>query len=118
MFADDTSIIFSNSDFTDYATEFIAAFDKINLWFTINSLSLNLNKNNYVHFTAKSNTKINININFEDIQINNIYNIKFFGLTTDNTLSWKKYTEQLAPNLSTVGYSIRSLKSVLSQKKV
>ena len=40
----------------------------------INSLSLNLNKTNYVHFTAKSNTKFYININFEDIQINNIYN--------------------------------------------
>jgi len=26
-----------------------------------------------VHFTAKSNTKIDRSINFEDVQINNIY---------------------------------------------
>jgi len=90
LFTDDTSIIFSNSNSTDYATEFIVTFDKINLWFTINSLSLNLYKTNYVHFTAKSNTNIDINIKFKDIQINNIYNIKFPGLTTDNTASWKK----------------------------
>jgi len=38
--------------------------DKINLWFTIYSLSLNL-KTNYVHFTVKSNTKIDVNIKFE-----------------------------------------------------
>jgi hypothetical protein len=44
----------------------------------------------YVHFTAKSNTNIDININFKDTEINDIYNIKFLGLTIDNTLSWKK----------------------------
>jgi len=79
-------------------------FDKINLWFAINSLSLNLNKTNYVHFAAKSNTKIDVNIKFEEIQINNIYNIKFLQLTIDNTLSRKKQIAQLAPKLSSVLY--------------
>ena len=51
-------------------------FDKINMWSAINPLSLNLNKTNYVHFTAKTNTKTHININFEDTQINNINNKK------------------------------------------
>jgi len=87
LFADDTSIKFSNSDSTDHAKEFIMTFDKINLWFAINSLSLNLNKTNFVHFTAKSNTKLDINVYFEYIQLNNIYNIKFLGLIIDNTLS-------------------------------
>jgi len=118
LFTYDTSIIFSISDSTDYATEFIVTFDKINLRFAINSLSLNFNKINYVHFTAKTNTEIDININFEDIQINNIYNIKFLGLTIDNILSWKKQIEQLASKLSSVGYSIRSLKSVMFQKSL
>jgi len=90
LFANNASIIFSNSDSTDYVTEFIMTFDKIDIWFAINSLSLNLNKTNYVHFTVKTNTKIHININFEDTQINNINNKKILGLTIDNTLSWKK----------------------------
>jgi len=90
LFADDTSIVFSNSDITDYATEFTVTYGNINLWFTISSLSLNLNKTNYVHFTGKPITKIDININIEDIQINNMYNIKFLGSTIDNTLLWKK----------------------------
>jgi len=90
LFADDTSIIFSNYDITDYATEFIATFGTINLWFTINSLSVNLNETNYVHFTGKSNTKFDININIDDIQINNICNTKFLESTIDNILSWKQ----------------------------
>jgi len=35
MFADDTSIIFSNSESTDYATELVVPLDKINLCFAI-----------------------------------------------------------------------------------
>ena len=53
LFNEDTSTKFSNSDSTDYATKFVMTFDKINFWFAINSLSLNLNKTNYVHFKAK-----------------------------------------------------------------
>jgi hypothetical protein len=79
LFTDDNSVIFSTSDSTDYATEFVVTFDKIHLWFAISSLSLNLNKTNYMHFIAKTNTEININLDFNDIQINNIYNIKFLG---------------------------------------
>jgi hypothetical protein len=59
--------MFYNSNSNDYATEFIATFDKIKFRFAINSFSVNLNKTNYVHFTAKSKSKIDININFEDI---------------------------------------------------
>jgi len=118
LFADDTSTKFSTSDSTDHGPEFIMTFDKINLQFAINSLSLNLNKTNFVHFTAKSNTKLDINIYFEYIQFHNIYNIKFFGLTIGNTLSWKIQIEQLASKLSSAGYSIRSLKSIMFQKSL
>ena len=69
-----------------------------------------------MHFTAITNTKIDININFEDMEINNICNIKFLGLTVDNAVSWMKQIEQLASNLSSAGYSMRSLKSIMSPK--
>jgi len=83
-----------------------------------NPLSLNLNKTNCMHFTAKWNTEIDISINFEDIQVNYIYNIKYLGLPLDNTLSWKKQIEQLTPRLTSVGYSVISFKSVMSQKSL
>jgi hypothetical protein len=53
--------------------------DKINKWFMVNSLSLNFNKTNYMHFSSKSN----INVNYGDVQINNTCNIKFLGLIID-----------------------------------
>jgi len=69
-----------------------------------------------MRFTAKWNTKIDISIRFEDIQINNIYNVKYLASPIDNTLSWKKQIEQLTPRLSSVGYCFISFKSVMSQK--
>jgi len=58
-----------------------------------------------------------LNINFEDIQIN-IYNIKFLGLTIDNTLSCKNQIKQVSSKLSSAGYSIRPLESVMSQERL
>ena len=57
MFPDDSSVTFPNPDSTDEATEFIVTFDKTKVWCAVSSLSLNLNKTNYVHFTADVNSK-------------------------------------------------------------
>jgi hypothetical protein len=62
--------------------------------------------------------KLIFNINFEDIQIKYIYNVKFLGLAIDNTLSYKKQIKQVAYKLSSAGYSFRSLESVMSQKSL
>ena len=58
LFADNTSLIFSNSDSIGYAPEFTAIFDKIDLFFAIDSLSLSLNKTNYVDFATNEIQKL------------------------------------------------------------
>jgi len=58
LFSDNTSIIFYNSDSTDYATEFIATFDKINFMVRNQFIIVNLNATSYVHCTSKTNIKI------------------------------------------------------------
>jgi hypothetical protein len=40
------------------------------------------------------------------------------GLTLDNTLSWKTHIDQLRPKLNMASYVIRSLRSVISAKKL
>jgi hypothetical protein len=90
--------------------------DKINKWFVINLLSLNLNKTNYVHFLSKSITKFNINVNYKDVQINNTHHTKFLGLILDKTLSWKDQTNQLVTKLSAASYPNRILSAVMTQE--
>jgi hypothetical protein len=55
LYADDTSILCSNSDMVEHEKVLKTILDKINKWFVINSLSLNFNKTNYMHFSSISN---------------------------------------------------------------
>jgi hypothetical protein len=57
----------------------------------------------------------NINVTHGDTQIHNICNVKFLGLITDNTLSWKYHINQLAIKLSVAAYVIRTLSFIMSQ---
>jgi hypothetical protein len=71
-----------------------------------------------VHFSSKSITKFNTNVNYKDVQINNTHYTKFLGLIIDNTLSWKDQINQLVTKLtmSAVSYSIRILSPVMTQE--
>jgi hypothetical protein len=58
LFADDTSLIVSHLNHTDFSNDTTAAFNQLNKWFSANLLSLNLEKTQYVQFMTK-NTHIN-----------------------------------------------------------
>jgi len=98
LFADDTNIIFTHPNFTEFKEEISKVFEKIIIWFQNNSLSLNLNKNFYMQFMSKTNYAVNVNINYKTNQINSTYYTKFLGLMLDSTLSWKPHIDQIFPN--------------------
>jgi len=47
--------------------------------------------------------------------ITNTFNVKFLGITVDNTLSWKGHIDKTVPRLSQACYIIRVVKPFLSQ---
>jgi len=55
MFADDTSILFAHSNLIVLNKNICIVFTTLNKWLRAKQLSLNFNKTNYVHFTAKRN---------------------------------------------------------------
>jgi hypothetical protein len=71
-----------------------------------------------MHFSSKSNTKSNVNVNYGDVQINNTCNIKLLGLIIDNTLSWKDQINHLVTKLDAACYSIRTLSAVMTQESL
>jgi len=76
LFADDTNIIFTHPNLTEFKEEINEVFEKIIIWFQHNLLSLNLNKTYYMQFKSKTNYAVNVNKNYT----------KFSGLTLDSTL--------------------------------
>jgi hypothetical protein len=118
LYIDDTSMLCSNSDMVEHVNELKMTLDKINKCFMVNSLSLNFNKINYMHFSSNLNIKSNVNVNYEDVQINSTCNIKFLGLITDTTLSWKDHINYLVTKLSAASYSIQTLSVVMTQESL
>jgi hypothetical protein len=116
LFADDTSIIVTNSSPTDYKNNIINLFELINDWFKANLLTLNFDKTYYIKFMTKNSSVININIGYDNKQIVNYTNTKFLGLIIDNMLFWKGHIDWLMSKLSTACYVIRAIKPYMSQE--
>jgi hypothetical protein len=87
LFADDTNIIFTHPNPTEFEKEFNKLFEKIIIWFQTNLLSLNLNKTCYMQFLSKTNHAINAKKGNKITQLRNVCHTNFLGLTLDNTLS-------------------------------
>jgi hypothetical protein len=58
LFADDTSLIVTQFNHTDFSKEITFAFNQLNKWFAANLLSLNIKKTQYLQFMTK-NTSVN-----------------------------------------------------------
>lgn len=118
LFADDTSIIVKSLNPTTFGNTINKVFQDINKWFTVNMLSLNAEKTQFMQFVTKINSLLQIDIIHENKKIANVFNTKFLGLTLDNSFSWKTHIDTVIPKLSSACYTIRILKPFLSQKSL
>jgi hypothetical protein len=78
LFADDTNIIFTHPNPTEFEEDINKLFEKIIIWFQINLLSLNLNKTYYTQLLSKTNYAVNMNISHKSNQISNVCHKNFF----------------------------------------
>jgi hypothetical protein len=58
LFADDTSIIFTNSKSEDFKNDVNIVFESLNKCFEANKLSLNVDETYYIQFTTKNSGKL------------------------------------------------------------
>jgi hypothetical protein len=100
MFADDTSILFAQSNLTDLNKNVHNVFETLNKWFGANQLSLNFKKTHDIHFATKRNTSTDFKISYNNSFITSISCTKFLGVTMDKTLSWNNHTELLIKKLA------------------
>ena len=56
LFADDTSIFYSTRNIVDITCTVNNELEKLDIWFRVNKLSLNVNKTNFIMFTNKKTT--------------------------------------------------------------
>jgi hypothetical protein len=86
-------------------------FHDVNSWFHVNFLPLNCNKTQYLKFKTKNYNNVTTQIKFNQ-EYTNATEIKFLGLTIDDTLSWKQHIEQLVNKLCSACYALRNIKHI------
>jgi len=113
LFADDTSIIITDTSRRDFIVNANQTFQDINTWFRVNLLTLNLNKTQYLEFRTKYSYNVNTQIKYNQECITSASEIKFLGLTIDDTLSWKQHIEQVLNKMCTACYALRNINQIV-----
>jgi hypothetical protein len=88
-------------------------FQNINTWFNVSLLTLNFNKTQYSEFRTKIYYNVNAQIKYDKKCITNATEIKFLGLTTDDTLSWRQHIEQVVKKMCSACYALRNIKQTV-----
>ena len=96
-----TNIIFlSGDDAKEISNTLSIELDKLNSWFAVNKLSLNVSKTNYMIFGNKKIDKdMNIRVGINGISIDRVYNTNFLGVTIDDKLNWKEHIKMIQSKL-------------------
>jgi hypothetical protein len=114
LFADDTSIVISNTNPEDFNNTMNTVMTEIMDWFQSNLLTLNFNKTTFLQFLTKQNKASKIQITVSNSINTNITSTKFLGLTIDNSLSWNDHIALLTSKLNKASYAIRAVKPYMS----
>jgi len=67
-----------------------------------------------MHFSTKNKFFNDFDIMYKNKKVTTVDNIKFLGLTPDNSLTWKKHIEAIILKLSAATFAMRVLKPLLS----
>ena len=113
LFADDTSIIITDTNRRDFNVNAYQTFQDINSWFKVNLPTLNLNKTQQLEFRTKNYHNVNTQTKYDQECITSASEIKFLGLTTDDTLCWKQHTEQALNTMCTACCALGNIKHIV-----
>ena len=95
LFADDTTIIISNTNIKEFKNNINSVMTEITNWFQSNLFTSNCNETHFMQFLTKKQNERKIQI----IAPTNIYSTKFLDLIIDTTLSWKEHNAALSSKL-------------------
>ena len=123
-FADDTTIVVSDSDIGHLYNKANTLINCLFEWFCSNRLSLNANKTKYIVIRPPSlrGDLSNENIFIGKTKLCRIGNdcyetsVKFLGILIDENLTWKHHLSHLNKKISRALFSIKQVKNVLPKQ--
>ena len=81
-------------------------------WLKINKLSLNYNMTKYMLFSGNTSDKTNkYNVTIGKYSLEQVDQIKYFGIILDNKLSWKPHIQLICTKLSSSSWALTRLRN-------
>jgi hypothetical protein len=115
LFADDTSILLSHSNFDNYNDTKHTVLESLNNWFKRNLLFLNFEKTHCIQFVSKNTSSTYWQICDNSESIPTVTHTKFLGLLINSSLKCNIHIEQVVKKVSSACYAIRQVKPYMSQ---
>ena len=103
LFADETNIFCANANVAVLQDTVNRELSKLFLWSSINKLSLNLGKTNYIFFRSRP-PDLELHLKINNAEIPKLTATKFLGIIIDDRLNWKPHIQSVKSKL----YSILS----------
>jgi len=114
MFADDTNLFFSDKSLTNLEITVNTELEKINIWFKLNKLSLNVKKTKYILFSSKGKSNhSSLAIKIENSLIEEVHNTKFLGVIINQTLTWNDHIRVVQQKINKNSGIIRKISKSL-----
>ena len=113
MYADDTTIYFNLEDFPAIHREheINKELEKLNIWFQLNKLTLNVDKTKCMLF-HKRRAVTPINISMNNMHIDIVPHFNYLGIILDENLSWKVHVAMVTGKLSKINGILNRLKYI------
>uniref|UniRef100_A0A3Q2ZQH6 Reverse transcriptase domain-containing protein n=1 Tax=Kryptolebias marmoratus TaxID=37003 RepID=A0A3Q2ZQH6_KRYMA len=115
LFADDTTFICLGEDIEQMLEMMQTEFVKIQTWFKVNKLSLNIDKTNYMIFSNKKRT-VNGTFKVDGIEICRVSEVKFLGVIIDEKLTWRAHIDYLRTKISRSIAVLHKVKDIFNDK--
>ena len=100
LFADDTTLLFTDMEHCSLENKANKYIGYIYSWLCFNKLTLHLDKTSYTTFGLYKTHTFKISLNGLPIKCTNEF--KFLGVTIDNRITWKLHITILASRLSRI----------------
>jgi len=106
LFADDTNILYSNSDIIQLMNIVNADLAILSDWFKANMLSLNVQKTSFIMFGFKNvptvfdSRDFELKIKIQNEEISRVEFTKFLGIIIDNKFTWQRHINYIALKIS------------------
>lgn len=115
MYADDTSLIFSEIDEVSCQQSAGGAMCALDKWFSANNLLLNIEKTQIVNFSYRPSKSFKLNFKNNEIESSN--SVSFLGVHIDQRLDWRAHIEVLALGIARYSYALKIITDNVGQKE-